>query len=445
MTRTASKKSAVSQPIREVCRASHDSAVGLSLSTPESYRLSADGLSIERSVLLRTGAVAQTRIPADLEQVRDMSEDALAARFDRAVLSAATRPPINPCAREIRVVDLFAGCGAMSLGIWEASRAVGARMVPVMALDFNQAALRVYEDNFPGVCALLQPIETILDGALGSPASSLERKLIARLGQVDVLIGGPPCQGHSNLNNHTRREDPKNKLYERMARLAELVEPTHVIIENVSAVLHDKGKVVDRTIAHLRSLKYSIDDAVVDVVTIGVPQRRRRHVVVASREHQLDIRAIISTFARPQRSVDWAIGDLACASEVSIFDQTGTPSPVNRERIDYLFDNRLFELPDEMRPDCHRLKAHSYKSVYGRLRPDAPAQTITSGFFSMGQGRYVHPSERRTITAHEAARLQFIPDYFDFSSVAKRTALAEMIGNAVPSKLTYVIGVELLR
>jgi DNA (cytosine-5)-methyltransferase 1 len=442
VARTASKKLSVPQPI-EVCRAADDSAVGLS--TPESYRLSADELLIERSVVLRTGAVARTHVPVDLEQVRDTSEDALAALFDRGVLSAATRPPISPCAREIRVVDLFAGCGAMSLGIWEASRAVGARMVPVMALDFNQAALRVYEDNFPGVWVLSQPIETILDGALGSPASSVERKLIARLGRVDVLVGGPPCQGHSDLNNHTRREDPKNKLYERMARLAELVGPTHVIIENVSAVLHDKGKVVDRTIAHLRSLKYSIDDAVVDAVTIGVPQRRRRHVVVASREHQLDVRAIISAFARPQRSVNWAIGDLACASQDSIFDQTGTPSPVNRERIDYLFAHRLFELPDEMRPDCHRLKAHSYKSVYGRLRPDAPAQTITSGFFCMGQGRYVHPSERRTITAHEAARLQFIPDFFEFSSVSKRTALAEMIGNAVPSKLTYVLGVELLR
>jgi DNA (cytosine-5)-methyltransferase 1 len=318
-------------------------------------------------------------------------------------------------------------------------------MVPVMALDFNQTALRVYEDNFPGVWLLSKPIETVLDGALGSPASVAERQVAARLGRVDVLVGGPPCQGHSNLNNHTRRQDPKNKLYDRMARLAELVEPMHVIIENVSAVLHDKGKVVDRTIAHLRRLGYSTDDAAIEAVTIGVPQRRRRHFVVASRERQPDIRATASAFTRPERSVDWAIGDLERASRAKVIDQTGLVSPLNRERIDYLFANKLFELPDEMRPDCHRLQVHTYKSVYGRLRPDSPAQTITSGFVSMGQGRYVHPSQKRTITPHEAARLQFIPDFFDFSSVSKRTALAEMIGNAVPSKLTYVIGVELLR
>jgi DNA (cytosine-5)-methyltransferase 1 len=136
---------------------------------------------------------------------------------------------------------------------------------------------------------------------------------------------------------------------------------------------------------------------------------------------------------------------LAHAVRHSVFDQTGTPSPVNRQRIEYLFAHKLFELPDAQRPDCHRLQAHSYKSVYGRLRPNEPAQTITTGFLSMGQGRYVHPSQRRTITPHEAARLQCIPDFFHFGSVSSRTALAEMIGNAVPPKLAYILGVELLR
>lgn len=443
MAPAMSKKPSTPQGERQKLRPEREARLGTRV--PESYRLSLDGCSIERVIELRAGGVACTRIPIDAEEVLDTSEDALADRFDSAFLSAATRPRAGQRAREIRTVDLFSGCGAMSFGIWEASRAVGARMVPLVALDFNQTALRVYEDNFPGVWALSQPIESILDGALGSPASAAERDLVARLGCVDVLIGGPPCQGHSNLNNHTRREDPKNKLYDRMARLAELAEPTHVVIENVPAVLHDKGKVVDRTIAHLRQLKYSIDDAIVEAVAIGVPQRRRRHLVVASRERQPDIHATVSAFTRPERSVSWAISDLARTSRGNVFDQTGALSPVNRERIEYLFANKLYELPNEQRPDCHRLKAHSYKSVYGRLRPDKPAQTITSGFLSMGQGRYVHPTQRRTITPHEAARLQFIPDFFDFGSVLKRTALAEMIGNAVPSKLAYVLGVELLR
>ena len=98
-----------------------------------------------------------------------------------------------------------------------------------------------------------------------------------------------------------------------------------------------------------------------------------------------------------------------------------------------------------MRPDCHRLKEHSYKSVYGRMYWEQPAQTITSGFTSMGQGRFVHPKAKRTITPHEAARLQFIPDFFSFGDTIRRTSLAEIIGNAVPTKLTYVLALELLR
>lgn len=411
----------------------------------ETYRLTPDSLSIERSILLRNGEVSRTRLALSAEELLDQSEAGLAARFDKEFLRAAKWPRTGSRGKEIRVVDLFSGCGAMSLGIWEASRATGARMVPVMALDSNETALRVYEDNYPGVWAVSNPIQTLLDGTLGAAPSRAERELTERLGEVDIVVGGPPCQGHSNLNNHTRRSDPKNRLYDRMARLAELVQPTHVIVENVSAVLHDKGKVVDRTIAHLLALGYSIDDAVIEALAVGIPQRRRRHFVVASRNRKPDLSSVVAGFARSERTVSWAIGDLSRAARDTVFDQAPIPSPANRERIDYLFANKLYELPDEMRPDCHRLKAHSYNSVYGRLRPNAPAQTITSGFGSMGQGRYVHPTQRRTITPHEAARLQFIPDFFDFSSVSRRTALAEMIGNAVPSKLAYVIGLDLLR
>lgn len=93
-----------------------------------------------------------------------------------------------------------------------------------------------------------------------------------------------------------------------------------------------------------------------------------------------------------------------------------------------------YDLPDYLRPDCHRLKQHSYKSVYGRLRWDQPAQTITTGFTSMGQGRYVHPARARTITPHEAARLQGFPDYFRFGE-GPRSVWCKLIGNAVPPAL----------
>src|SRR5690606_5320498 len=95
-----------------------------------------------------------------------------------------------------------------------------------------------------------------------------------------------------------------------------------------------------------------------------------------------------------------------------IFFTASTTKKINKKRIDYLFENNLWDLPDSQRPDCHKEKSHSYKSCYGRLRWDKPAQTLTSGFGSMGQGRYVHPLQRRVITPHEAARIQGFPDFF---------------------------------
>lgn len=411
----------------------------------EQFRVTAGGRALERIIQLRSGSCATTRLTLGPEPVGGLSQMALAERYDREFLRADRRPRHIREAHDVRVADLFSGCGAMSLGLWEACRAVGARMVPVLAVDFNDAALGVYRSNFPGVLAIRAPIESLLDGELGAPMTFAESALLARIEPIDVLIGGPPCQGHSNLNNHTRRRDPKNALYARMARFAEIAQPTHVIIENVTAVRHDQDRVLDRTITHLRSLGYRIDDGVLEAVNIGVAQRRRRHVVVASLAVSPNLIEIAERFRRPERSVKWAIADLARRAADSDFDAPSAPSPVNAARIERLFRDNLYNLPDEARPDCHRLRAHSYKSVYGRLRPDAPAQTITSGFLSMGQGRYVHPTQKRLITPHEAARLQFIPDFFDFSAAPGRTALAEMIGNAVPSKLAYVIGVELLR
>jgi len=130
------------------------------------------------------------------------------------------------------------------------------------------------------------------------------------------------------------------------------------------------------------------------------------------------------------RSVRWAIADLSRKRGSGIFDAPSILSRANTNRINYLFRYGLYNLPDHRRPICHQ-RAHSYKSMYGRLSYDELAQTITSGFGSPGQGRFIHPTRPRALTPHEAARLQFFPDSFDFSSVELRTALANMIGNAV--------------
>jgi DNA (cytosine-5)-methyltransferase 1 len=120
-------------------------------------------------------------------------------------------------------------------------------------------------------------------------------------------------------------------------------------------------------------------------------------------------------------------------------DKSSNTSPINLERIKYLFDNDLYELPNEVRPDCHK-DGNSYPSVYGRLSWNKPAPTITTGFLSPGRGRYIHPTQMRCITPREAARIQGFPDWFNFSSKNKDPIVSDItkwIGDAVPSVLGF--------
>lgn len=413
----------------------------------EWFTANPEGDTVFRNVRLRNGSTHKTQF-SSIEPLLNgrRTPDVLASTADLLFLQKTSAPPLPRCAtRTIRVADLFSGCGLMSLGIREACRAVGKSFESALAVDANTTALTTYEKNFAPCRTVKSDIAKYLNGRLGHRFTKSEKLFMRGLGRIDILVGGPPCQGHSDLNNHTRRSDPKNGLYDRMARFSELVRPKHVIIENVPAVIHDHSNVVDRTIKHLRKLGYKVSSGFVEMSRIGVPQSRRRHVVVASRQRLIDIDATIETYARRERSVGWALSSLLRTPADRVIDQPSAQSKQTRKRIKHLFENNLYDLPNKLRPKCHQSGDHSYKSIYGRQLWNEPAQTITTGFNTMGCGRFVHAKKHRTITPHEAARLQFIPDFFKFDDVQSRVALAEMIGNAVPPKLTYIFALELLR
>jgi DNA (cytosine-5)-methyltransferase 1 len=293
-------------------------------------------------------------------------------------------------------------------------------------------------------------VASLFDGKLGAAATKGEQKVRRQVGKVDVLLGGPPCQGHSDLNNHTRRRDPKNVLYLRMARAAEILAPAVVVVENVVPVQWDETGVVKAASNALNRAGYQVAGRVVDLRRVGVPQRRRRFLLLASNVPDINPASILERLAsgmpdHRDRTVRWAIGDLLGATNGSVYDTSSRISKKNARRIAFLFESNRYNLPNRQRPDCHRDGRHSYVSMYGRLRWNSPAQTITTGFGSMGQGRYVHPARRRTITPHEAARLQTFPDFFDFGEGATRVMLAKMIGNAVPPFLMVTLGTEILR
>jgi DNA (cytosine-5)-methyltransferase 1 len=396
------------------------------------------GPRLQRLVERRNGPPSSSFIRDGLNRSDDPFSD-----FWRAWLRGEQVISV-PTGQEVTSADLFTGCGGLSLGVDAACQALGASHRTLLAVDTNRDALSVFQSNFDPVRTHDGPIEEIVDGHLGADLTRAEAALAEELDGLTLAVGGPPCQGHSDLNNHTRRSDTRNGLYLRMARFIEVVRPTHAIIENVPGVVHDVGGVVARTRQHLIGLGYRVTDGVVACDTLGWPQRRKRHLMLASlTADNLDAGSIATRFARPALPVLWAVGDER--EGTGVFRTAATHNRVNQARIEYLFDNDLYDLPDEMRPDCHRLKPHSYKSVYGRMRPDQPAPTVTSGFGSTGQGRFVHPLQPRTLTPQEAAALQGFPRSFSFDGVEKRGALQEMIGNAVPSRLAYAAALEVLR
>lgn len=357
------------------------------------------------------------------------------------------RPEFEVGGGPLTVVDLFAGCGGLTLGACQAGVEFGVATDVRLAVDLEESATEVYAENFKKADVETASIDDYFNGVLGARLTALEKRTRDRVGDLHLLVGGPPCQGHSDLNNHTRRDDPKNALYARMARAAEVLLPQVVLIENVPTVRNDISDVVGTTRAHLEARKYVVAEAAVSLHALGVAQRRKRHIMLASRNPDVDpaaiLKVIIDRKPDPRRNLRWAIGDLEKLKDPEGYDVPPRASETNLRRMQYLLDNDRYDLPNSERPKCHQ-DAHSYKSMYGRLKWELPAQTITSGFGSIGQGRYMHPSRARALTPHEAARLQGFPDYFDFSAVSRRADLATMIGNAVPPALAREIVAAIL-
>lgn len=340
--------------------------------------------------------------------------------------------------KTIRTVDLFAGCGGLSLGISEACRRMKFNHSIELALEWDQDALDILEFNLKPKNTICGDIVEHLDGKLGAKKlTKNEQALIKKypnILNIDILSGGPPCQGYSNLNNHTRGDDDRNELYLRMVRAAEVLKPVSIIIENVQAVTRSKSKVVQRAIKHLKKLSYDVDSQVIEGVKNGVPQMRKRHFLLASKGHKVEFE-MMSTIPREQnRTLKWAIEDLKNLNgkRKNKFSVSNKANSVNQERMNWLIENDEYELPNHLRPNCHK-NGHTYPAVYGRMYWNKPSPTITSGFMCNGRGRFTHPFAypARTLSPHEAARVQTFPDWFDFNT-EKRTVITKTLGNAVP-------------
>jgi len=358
-------------------------------------------------------------------------------------------PPPGGSEGVVRSVDLFAGCGGLSLGVMEACRRLKMSHSIQLATDWDERAISIFASNLRPKTIETGDIFRFFDGDVGQKRKTENERLLIgnnpHVMEPDLLTGGPPCQGHSDLNNHTRRGDPRNSLYLRMVRAAEIIKPKAVIIENVSTVIHSKEDVVGRAITELTSRGYLVSERLLWAHEFGVPQRRKRHFLVASKVREPDFSILDGLRMNEHRTLRWAIEDLLDAyDESSTYNSSAVPSGENQTRMNWLIENDEWDLPNHLRPPCHQ-QGHNYPAVYGRMRWDEPCSTITRGFGSTGQGRFMHPSATpgRTLTPHEAARVQTFPDWFDFGQNLRGT-MSKTIGNAVPPLLAMHVSLVAL-
>lgn len=319
------------------------------------------------------------------------------------------------------LIDLFSGAGGFTLGF------VQAGFVPVFAVELNKDAAETYEANFGPHC-VADDINTI-----------------GKFPSADLIIGGPPCQGFSNLGSHIAN-DPRNQLWRHFIRAVEQVHPCVFIVENVPPLLNsEEGQELMR---EARALGYEVEGRILNSADYGAPQVRKRTIIIGSRVSPVIFPEPTHVDPRKRNLTtehlnDWvtvrqAIGDLPLVPNDYSLHIGRNPTPMSLERYKHIppGGNR-WDLPINLMPDCWKKKTKGGTDLFGRLRWDDPSVTIRTEFFKPEKGRYLHPEAHRPITHREAARIQCFPDDFEFKG--SKIEIAKQIGNAVPVKLAYAI------
>ncbi len=343
----------------------------------------------------------------------------------------------------IRVLDLFAGAGGFTQGFHEADP----RFHTVQAVEMDIAAAATFSINFAGSAVFAGRIQDWLH------ADDLPS-------EIDVIIGGPPCQGFSTLGKQDV-EDDRNFLWEQYAETIRRVRPKIFIVENVAAFAKSPQFALFHATLETDPdfSEYSIEWRILNAADYGAPQARKRAVMIGHRNdvkkprwpeqtHKTSPRTVQHAFhGVPQEVSCSALADrtLEYAGATLKGPYSGRELHVGRDYTELSLKRfaripeggNRFNIPDELLAPCWRAHRSGSGDVMGRLRWNKPSVTIRTEFFKPEKGRYLHPVADRAITHHEAALLQGFP--IDFKFVGSRTAIARQIGNAVPIQLGTAI------
>lgn len=315
-------------------------------------------------------------------------------------------------------IDLFSGCGGLSVGLKEAGFDV------VGAVEVNQYAAETYILNHEKTKLYMEDIRTL-------DVAKIRCMLNGR--ELHLLAGCPPCQGFSTIRRLNRREaveDTRNDLILEYLRFVKELKPLTIMMENVPGIIN--FSLFKRVCFELKEIGYSLDFDIVNVSNYGVPQRRKRFVMVGSKIGTMKI----ARGSNVKRTVRDVIGELESPERSS--DSVHKIYPNHIDRIKMMIKKiprdggGRKDLPESYILSCHKKENVGFNDVYGRLRWDDVSSTITGGCLNPSKGRFLHPEEDRCISAREASLLQTFPLDYKFPKKIPRTDLALMIGNALP-------------
>lgn len=336
---------------------------------------------------------------------------------------------------EFTAVDAFSGAGGLSLGLSRAGWSIKA------AFDIDEPSVQSYNANL---------------GSHGHvwDATRVSGEMILHVSEVDdlgLLAGGPPCQGFSKQKRGAHLGDPRNALVLEFLRLVTEVRPKAFLLENVAMLAGVRGAHLVDEFSTLRD--YNLSGQFYVAANFGVAQTRQRFVLVGIREDQPGSFIVPDPSTPKWPTVAEALAGIpeppADYSEHPEFfnHQASRVTARNIERFSYVPPGGGWQdIPFELRLKCHQVtdvRRGGWPDVYGRLKWDGQAPTITGGFDSFMRGRYGHPEVDRPLTPREAARLQGFPDEFRF--MGTRHDVRHQIGNAVPPSLAEAIGGAILR
>lgn len=336
-------------------------------------------------------------------------------------------------------IDLFSGAGGLTLGLKNGGFKV------VAAVEIDKDSVDTYHANHPEVQVIHDDIRKVKG-----------KEILRRMGlkNVDLVAGCPPCQGFSKLTDKNRKNDPRNELVLEMARMVEELRPSVCMMENVPGLASRGKNLLDEFEKKIKSLGYIITKGVLQMADYGVPQSRRRLVLLAGRGFKIELPkathcrtsepglkrwvSVKSVLEKSKAPVTYLHAKENGGPEKFNWNVVRDVKPITLERLKYLIPGKSrLSLPVKLRPNCHK-EAKGFSNVYGRMSSEEVAPTMTSGCTTLSAGRFGHPVENRTISVREAAMIQTFPESYQFKARAMESVCG-LVGNALPFKFAKIV------